>query len=397
MKHADTIEYLEAAIEMEVGILKLEETSRGIKEEAAGRRRERERYEKNRKDERDRELKLYTTELDDQIKDLENATNRVHWDVECAEEEYEKKYAAKKNKKKEKRSFNIVDYFTSYGKGVGICGIFLGAFLACVLIEMAIFGRKLTEDETLATYAGIIAIAVGFVSSIAFFVGRILRKKKNGISLKARISDLKNESKKAQNSFLKAKKNREKKLAEFRAKQDEEFKIACLPQINGMKKQEKFLLSQADQTDLVLEKLYQQRNTFYSVGIVPPDYRYLDCVGVLHQIFVNDLADTMRDAVLLYEERVFRGDLIRGVDKINVQLRAINHNLQEINVMMRFVCEKLAEISAQSGMMVAELGNIADKIDENTAVSEMILGGIALQNAQAEAIKNNTKSLLKYS
>lgn len=46
-------------------------------------------------------------------------------------------------------------------------------------------------------------------------------------------------------------------------------------------------------------------------------------------------------------------------------------------------------------MIVAELGNIADKIDENTAVSEMILGGIALQNAQNEAIKNNTKSLSK--
>ena len=181
----------------------------------------------------------------------------------------------------------------------------------------------------------------------------------------------------------------------FVAKQDRDFGTYHLPKINGMKNQEQFLISQVTQNDLVLEKLYEQRKEFYSVGIVPPDYRYLDCVGVLRQIFSNDLADTMREAVLIYEERVFRGDLIRGIDKINLQLVEIKRNLMQMNVMMRFICEKLIEISAQSGMIVAELGNIADKIDENTAVSEMILGGIALQNAQNEAIKNNTKSLSK--
>ena len=46
MKHTDTIEYLEAAIEMEIGILRLEEVSAKLKAEAANREYNRKEYER---------------------------------------------------------------------------------------------------------------------------------------------------------------------------------------------------------------------------------------------------------------------------------------------------------------------------------------------------------------
>ena len=75
------------------------------------------------------------------------------------------------------------------------------------------------------------------------------------------------------------------------------------------------------------EKLEKLRSEFYSVGIIPPDYREMDCVYVFDQIFRNDLAYNMRQAVSIYEERVFRGEIIRGMGAIIQQLGSIKGQL----------------------------------------------------------------------
>lgn len=346
MKHADTIEYLDAAIEMEIGILRLEEVSTKLNAEISERERRRQEYERRINDKREWELSQYEQKLDTKISDLSYEADKARWNVGEAEGEFEVKFAPKKKKKRRKKKgvFDFLNIFNAYGKGLVVSGIFLGTFLAVILIEMVIFGKKLTEDETLATYSAIVAIAIGLIAPIVFFILRSINKKKQAEALKKRISSLNGEVKRAKKRLEDAQNQKNFQMQAFVAKQDRDFGNYHLPKINGMKNQEQFLISQVTQNDLVLEKLYEQRKEFYSVGIVPPDYRYLDCVGVLRQIFSNDLADTMREAVLIYEERVFRGDLIRGIDKINLQLVEIKRNLRQMNVMMRFICEKLIEI-----------------------------------------------------
>ena len=44
----------------------------------------------------------------------------------------------------------------------------------------------------------------------------------------------------------------------------------------------------------------------YDMNIIPPDYRDLVYLFGFYKIFRNNLADTMREAVLLYEERDYR-------------------------------------------------------------------------------------------
>ena len=89
-----------------------------------------------------------------------------------------------------------------------------------------------------------------------------------------------------------------------------------------MKEQEKdetrvqYIFAQADLLVQTADELHAKKESLYRANIIPPDYRELDCVLMFHQIFRNDLADTMREAVKIYEERVFRQEVIRGIDRI---------------------------------------------------------------------------------
>lgn len=113
------------------------------------------------------------------------------------------------------------------------------------------------------------------------------------------------------------KKQREYRLALQRAEID--YKAAC--------KKAELMDMQADKTHEQIEKLCNYRKQFLSVGVIPPDYRSYDCIGMFDQIFRNNLADTMREAVAIYEERVFRGDVIRGMGAILTQLDKLRFSM----------------------------------------------------------------------
>ena len=79
-----------------------------------------------------------------------------------------------------------------------------------------------------------------------------------------------------------------------------------------------------------ISKIEDEKQKLYALNIVPLDYRELDCLIEFDQIFRNDLADTMREAVKIYEERVFRGEVIRGVDKIYTMLEELTATMRNI-------------------------------------------------------------------
>ena len=210
MKHADTIEYLEAAIEMEVGILKLEEASRGIKTEVEKRKRARERQEYDLEKHQKAELENYTKKLDNDLKELEAEYARKLMDVGTQEsiyaEKYEKKKRVKRRGKHGKRS-----RISFGGKGSGLIGTFFGTFIAAILIEMIIFGKRLTVEESLATRAVIIAAIIGVVCTAVVSIISFIDKKHNGGALGRQIAVMRDELNRLQNSVLLEKENRELK------------------------------------------------------------------------------------------------------------------------------------------------------------------------------------------
>lgn len=103
--------------------------------------------------------------------------------------------------------------------------------------------------------------------------------------------------------------------------------------------------------DIIRENKVQ----LYEFGIVPPDYRSLDAVLMIANIFDNDLADTMREAVLLYDERVFRGEVVRGIDNINKSLSRLNQT-------MSAVVSCLYDINRNVSRVALEINGIANQI-----------------------------------
>ena len=108
-----------------------------------------------------------------------------------------------------------------------------------------------------------------------------------------------------------------------------------------------------------IDTLFNQKYQLYNLNIIPPDYRKLDCVLMLLQIFRNGLKNNMADAILLYEERVFRQEVITGLDKIynmlgclNSSMRAIEERLidvkQEVQMIGSDLCGRLDQMAAQA-------------------------------------------------
>ena len=115
-----------------------------------------------------------------------------------------------------------------------------------------------------------------------------------------------------------------------------------------------------------IRSIHSQKQDLYSIGIIPPDYREMDCVIMLHQIFRNGLKDNMADAILLYEERVYRQEIIRGIEKIYDMLGQLNDS-------MRAIESRLIEVKQELQMIGSDMSNQLAAIADNQSriLSEM--------------------------
>ena len=154
----------------------------------------------------------------------------------------------------------------------------------------------------------------------------------------------------------------------------------------ALKQQEKdetrvqYIFAQADLLARTADELHAKKETLYRANIIPPDYRELDCVLMFHQIFRNDLADTMREAVKIYEERVFRQEVIRGIDRIYSMLGRLASSMSSIE-------NRLVQIRDEVKLM----GNDVYQMSQNLANSQSaILKGI--QQGQ----KQNQREIDRY-
>ena len=163
--------------------------------------------------------------------------------------------------------------------------------------------------------------------------------------------------------------NAEKAYKEQCEKAENEYCEQCL-QYNSDSLKLSFLI-EANNAQIALLKnsiqtLCEKKEDLYSIGIIPPDYRQMDCVIMLHQIFRNGLKDNMADAILLYEERVFRQEIIRGIDKIYKMLGQLKDSMRAIESRLMEVKQELQMIGSD---MSNQLAAIAD--NQSRLLSEM--------------------------
>lgn len=125
-------------------------------------------------------------------------------------------------------------------------------------------------------------------------------------------------------------------------------------------------IMQADTLNGKISELKDLRDSMYSVGFIPPDYRTMDCVYGLNHIFRNDLADNMRDAVLQYEERVTSKAIIKGMSNIISRLDRLGSS-------MAYLTNEIHSVNENVYSMRQEIATLANAAAESSKINQNIL------------------------
>ena len=153
--------------------------------------------------------------------------------------------------------------------------------------------------------------------------------------------------------------------------------------------------SKAQLTDLRNKRgqLETRLGEFYSLGIIPPDYRYAGCAFALDFIFRNDLADTMREAIFIYRDDVKHDEIKRGlenirfaIDRLTSSMQAISDRLQSINTNVSMMSQDFYNFSERMARSEARNQKNAEKLIEETKLSRYA----------TEELKETAKKLESY-
>lgn len=180
-------------------------------------------------------------------------------------------------------------------------------------------------------------------------------------------------------------KNNESIIANMKAQREK-----CISHLNILYAREKALNHEAAMYRDAAKRISNNLKTLYQqTSIIPPDYRSMDCVLAFDQIFRNDLADNLREAVKIYEERVFRGEVIRGMDRICAQLNYLNSSMDYMRV-------AIDNINSNVSMMSQDVFLLTQKLDSLSEAQERMYEHAKATRYAAEAVKESQEKCEAY-
>lgn len=92
----------------------------------------------------------------------------------------------------------------------------------------------------------------------------------------------------------------------------------------------------------------------YSLNIVPPDYRRLECMVWIDYAFRNDQVDTMREATLQCDKWTRHGEMMNVLNELARNFRSIENLLQKINANISMMNQELFRIAEIQEMRLSE-------------------------------------------
>ena len=157
------------------------------------------------------------------------------------------------------------------------------------------------------------------------------------------------------------------------------------------------LQQQAEEFTKKANEIANKKNQLYAFNIIPPDYRTMDTAIMLNSIFRNDLADTMREAILIYDERVFRGDVLRGIHQIYQMLGRLASSMREIEDRLISIQSSVNSILEETRTLSNQLYNIDNSIQSITDTIEHTTKSNTQYQAellnQTQAIRHSIKAV----
>ena len=246
-----------------------------------------------------------------------------------------------------------------------------------------IFGRGILASIVVALifYFVGIKITIGWTITLSVILGLII----SAITVLPEII--------SENKSLKSLHDNE--IAEFEQQLKEARQKADYARIqyDNAEKKDSINKYQINEMKKVQVSIEENLKRLYEYGIIPPDYRYMDCVIILDQIFRNDLADTMREAIKIYEERVFRGSVIRGMDKICSMLGQLSSDMSAISLKLDMINNNVAHMS---GDLERFNQRIASESAKNRAATEELIKETQLGRYTNEKLLESNKRLEYY-
>lgn len=147
-------------------------------------------------------------------------------------------------------------------------------------------------------------------------------------------------------------------------------------------------------------EISEKLSSLYSFGLIPPDYRQMDCVIMLNQIFRNGLADDMRSAILLYEERVRHGEIVRGMGtiarmlgRLSQEMSAVTSRLERIN---ENVCTMSRNLQMHNDALLRSNGKLLEEMRSNRQATQELIEQTAVGNYTSEQLLKSQEKILYY-
>lgn len=250
--------------------------------------------------------------------------------------------------------------------------------LLCGAIGFAIGYFLFRSSTVIAIILGIIGLGVGVYLCVAhFFIWFNFRTKNYNKTInKKAIDDI---SKELKTSYFE-----ERKFASEIQILDE--KIIELEELKQTKKNNYIAImdKQINHNNQNIISLEKTLNKYYDLNIIPQDYRTVDCIITLDHIFRNDLADTVREAILLYEEWVFRGVIVKGIENIQKMLGNLSSQMQ-------YMQQTLDSIDANVSSICSDMYRMVEFQESHNRTQEQILLETQCSRQATEAIKRSNE------
>lgn len=263
------------------------------------------------------------------------------------------------------------------------------AFATCIVLSIAISimsekGMEIETDKLVAwvwASAAIASLVIGIIMAIRE-VTSAYKNEKSGLEWK-------------QKEYWKAKREAEQKLLRTRENVQQESE-------NWQR-----AMNAAGLLEKQIDTIHRNRNeisarlsSLYSFGLIPPDYRQMDCVIMLNQIFRNGLADDMRGAILLYEERVRHGEIVRGMGtiarmlgRLSQEMSAVTSRLERIN---ENVCSMSRNLQMHNDALLRSNGKLLEEMRSNRQATQELIEQTAIGNYTSEQLLKSQEKILYY-
>ena len=101
-------------------------------------------------------------------------------------------------------------------------------------------------------------------------------------------------------------------------------------------------------------------NNLYAMNVIKSRYQNIECELIMDELFRDGRVDNMREAMDKCDERIFRNDMLKGMNNLQSMLGTLTLGIMEVS-------EKLSSIDSNVKMMSQDLYTFSERIAQNQA------------------------------